>query len=116
MSMLAGGLCLLVFIPYDHQIEEAWVLKLLGLGVTGGSLLPLAESFTDRLIVTEQQLYFRKSFRSVTVARVDVAEVKWIAQSGLVVKTDSDRWISIPSWHVDTRSVESSLREWADAV
>jgi len=113
LGMVSSGIGGFIYFFYS-QAEAAFLIG--SLGIVGFSLLPLAESFTDRLIVTEQRLHFRKSFRSVTVPRGDVAEIAWNSKTGLVLKTESDRWIMIPSWHVDPRSVEISLRSWTDAA
>jgi hypothetical protein len=113
IAMLGGGVVGVIYALYN-QTDVVFLIGALGIG--GISLLPLAEGFTDRLIVTEQQLYFRKSFRSVTIPRHDVAEVKWSLETGLTLKTKGDRWVLIPSWHVDPRSVAASLSRWANAV
>lgn len=113
IAMLGGGSYGFI---YSLYIQAEVIFAIGSFGIAGFSLLPLVESFTDRLIVTEQQLHFRKSFRSVTVPRNDVAEIAWNSKTGLVLKTENDRWIMIPSWHVDPRTVEVSLREWVNAA
>ena len=85
-------------------------------GLTGFGIISLLEAVTDYLILDENEIRFRKTFRNVRISKSDIEKVTWTKGGGTSVQRRDGSWVMVPDMGYDSQGMTNSIRAWLRAL
>jgi hypothetical protein len=110
--MIGGAAATIISFRYD---QAQWMV-FGSLGFFGLGVISFVEAVTDYLVLDEEGIRFRKSFRSVQILKSDIEQVTWTKGGGTSVKREDGTWVMVPDMGYDSQGMTNSLKAWLRAA
>ena len=98
------------FISYRTEGTNWVTLVLCGMFVF--SLVGIVETLTDYMMLEDDGIRFRSTFRTVRIPKQDIEKVAWAAGCGVSVRRRNGEWTEVPDLGHGSQGVANSIRAW----
>jgi hypothetical protein len=96
---------------YYTQEGLTWVCAFfIGFSILG--VAGVVESFSMYIVLEEEQIRFRETFRKTAIPKGDIVRVTWEAGCGVSLLLSDGTWAKLPDLGHNSQGLTNSIRSW----